>query len=401
MKALELWGGHECTVNSVGERLFDQTHIGGHHLRDDDLDRFAALGLKTLRYPVLWERVSPDRPDEADWTWCDARLAKLKSLGVAPIVGLIHHGSGPAYTSLIADDFAEGLAAHAAAAAERYAWVRDWTPVNEPLTTARFAALYGIWRPHARDERLFWLALLNQVDATRLSMRAIRARNSHARLVQTEDIGRTYATAPLADQARFDNRRRWMSFDLLAGRVTPDHPFWRRLADLGFEDRLRAIADDPCPPDVVGVNHYLTSDRFLDHRVERYPERLRGGNYHQAFADVEAIRVLQPPPEGLAGALEAAWERYGTPVAVTECHNGCTREEQMRWLAEAWSTAQSLRARGVDVEAVTAWALLGASQLEPAAHLRERRVRVGRLRLPRPRAPPDGAGPGHRGPGGR
>ena len=52
----------------------------------------------------------------------------------------------------------------AGAAAERYPWIEDWTPVNEPLTTARFSALYGHWYPHAQDEHAFWLALLNQID---------------------------------------------------------------------------------------------------------------------------------------------------------------------------------------------------------------------------------------------
>jgi dTDP-4-dehydrorhamnose reductase len=41
-------------------------------------------------------------------------------------------------------------------------------------------------------------------------------------------------------------------------------------------------------------------------------------------------------------------------------HNGCTREEQLRWAAEAWDTALALRQKGVEVEAVTAWSLLGS-----------------------------------------
>ena len=47
-------------------------------------------------------------------------------------------------------------------------------------------------------------------------------------------------------------------------------------------------------------------------------------------------------------------------MAVTEVHNGCSREEQMRWIAEAWRTAQTMRGRGGPIQAVTAWSLLGA-----------------------------------------
>ena len=360
MDALELWGGHECTVNRVGDHYFDQTRRSGHHERLSDLDLFAGLGVAALRYPVLWERIAPRRPDELDFAWSDQRLGRLQELNVRPVVGLTHHGSGPRYTSLLDDSFATGLAAFAGRVAERYPWVTDWTPVNEPLTTARFSALYGHWYPHLRDESAFWVALLNQIDATRLAMREIRARNPAARLVQTEDLGRTYSTRAVAHQASFDNDRRWMTWDLLAGRVGPGHPLWRRLAGFGLAERLKAIADDPCPADVVGVNHYLTSDRFLDHRVEAYPPERRGGNEFMSFADVEAVRVLQPGPEGLEGVLQEAWERYGAPLAVTECHNGCTRDEQMRWLWDAWDVAKRLRARGIEVQAVTAWALLGA-----------------------------------------
>jgi dTDP-4-dehydrorhamnose reductase len=277
-----------------------------------------------------------------------------------PIAGLLHHGSGPRYTSLLHDDFARAFARFAGAAAERYPWIEDWTPINEPLTTARFSALYGHWYPHVADERAFWAALINQIEAVRLAMREIRAVNPGARLIQTEDLGRTYATRAVAHQADFDNARRWMTWDLLCGRVTFDHPLWERLEGFGFGERLRILADAPCPPDVVGVNHYLTSDRFLDHRIEAYPPERRGGNEFMAFADVEAIRVALPAPGGLEGALDEAWARYGLPLAVTESHNGCTREEQVRWLREAWETAQTLRARNVDVRAVTAWALLGS-----------------------------------------
>ncbi|HYD45253.1 MAG TPA: family 1 glycosylhydrolase, partial [Phenylobacterium sp.] len=360
MKTLELWGGHECTVNRVGEVYYDQTRRSGHHDRVFDLDLFADLGLTALRYPLLWERVAPDHPQDFDWSWTDERLSRMAALDIRPIAGLVHHGAGPRWTGLAQKSFAPGLAAFARAAAERYPWVRDWTPVNEPLTTARFACLYGLWHPHLADEGVFWTALLNQIDGVRLAMREIRKVNPEARLIQTEDLGRTYSTAAVAHQTDFDNRRRWMTWDLLSGQVTPGHALWARLCGFGLEGRLRAIAEDPCPPDVVGVNHYLTSDRFLDHRCEGYPPERCGGNDFMRYADVEAVRVLLPAPEGLEGVLEEAWARYGRPLAVTEAHAGCTREEQMRWLAEAWDTAKRLRARGHDIEAVTAWSLLGA-----------------------------------------
>lgn len=361
MGELELWGGLECTVNRVGDRYLDQIALSGHRDRIDDIDLFATLDFKALRYPVLWEHVSPDRPDHCNWSWVDPRLEKLRTSNMRVIAGLVHHGSGPRYTGLLEENFATGLARHARNVAERYPWIEAWTPVNEPLTTARFSALYGHWHPHRQDERSFWLALLNQIDGIRLAMRAVRSINPAARLIQTDDLGRTYATAALRDQAGFDNQRRWAGWDLLSGKLTPEHPFWTRIGSFGLGDRLRAIMDDPCPPDIIGINHYLTSDRFLDHRLQRYPAHLHGGSDRQRYVDVEAVRALDPAPHGLRRALEECWARYGRPIAITEVHNGCTREEQMRWLAQSWDIASSLRQAGADIRAVTAWSLLGSA----------------------------------------
>src|SRR4051794_554080 len=114
MSAVEMWGGLECTVARIHDKYVDQTILNGHEHRPDDLDRFASLGIKAIRYPVLWERVAPNGLGSADWRWTDERLQRLRDLGLRPIVGLLHHGSGPRYTSMDDPGFAEGLAEFAA-----------------------------------------------------------------------------------------------------------------------------------------------------------------------------------------------------------------------------------------------------------------------------------------------
>ena len=357
---LELWGGVECTVNRVGDEFRDQVVLTGHHLREDDLDRFAALGLRTLRFPVLWERTAPAGLDQVDWRWPDARLARARALGLRPIVTLVHHGSGPRETNLLDPGFPEQLAAYARAVAERYPWVTDYTPINEPITTARFSALYGLWYPHAQGDQPFLRAVLAECRAIVLAMRAIREIVPEARLVQTEDLGRTSSTKLLAYQANFDNDRRWLGFDLLTGRLRPQDRMWRHLRALGIEQAsIEWFLEHRCPPDVVGVNHYLTSNRHLDTELDRYPPETWGGNGRHRYADVAGVRVLEDPVRP-AQLLEEAWERYRLPIAVTEAHLGCTREEQLRWLREMWDAAHEARAHGADIRAVTAWALLGA-----------------------------------------
>ncbi|GAA5513246.1 hypothetical protein Dcar01_01974 [Deinococcus carri] len=361
MDNLELWVGIEPTVSRVRTESLDQLSLSGFDRRPEDIDRLAALGVSALRFPLLWERTAPQGLAQADWRWADERLARLAGHGVRPIVGLVHHGGGPRHTHLLDPGFVDGLRAYARAVAERYPDVSDYTPVNEPLTTARFSALYGHWYPHARDERSFWQALMHQLRATVLAMEEIRRVNPEARLIQTEDLGHISSTPRLRGQADFENERRWLSFDLLLGRVDEAHPMWDHLRWAGASEReVLWFAEHPCPPDVLGLNVYVTSERFLDERLHHYPSHTHGSNGRERYADVEAVRVRGESIGGVGGRLREAHARYGLPLAITEVHLGCTREEQLRWLHAAWQEAGQVRREGADVRAVTAWAALGA-----------------------------------------
>jgi len=123
---------------------------------------------------------------------------------------------------------------------------------------------------------------------------------------------------------------------------------------------LRAAAEDPCPPDIIGLNYYITGERFIDHRLERYPENTHGGNGIDTYADVEAVRVVREGVAGGGALLQEAWDRYHLPLAMTEVHLGAWREEQLRWLLEVWKEVCHSHARGLDVRAFTVWSLLGA-----------------------------------------
>jgi dTDP-4-dehydrorhamnose reductase len=288
--SVELWGGVECTIARIGDDWRDQVAETGHRERPDDIDLIAALGIRTLRYPVIWESVAPDRPDRLDFCWTDERLGRLRDLGIEVVAGLVHHGSGPAYTRLVDPDFPRKLADYAARVAERYPWIAMWTPVNEPLTTARFSGLYGHWYPHRRDYRAFLRTLVNQCRGIVEAMAAVHAVVPDARLVQTEDLGKTFSTAPLRAQAAHENERRWLSLDLLCGRVGPQHPMYRFLRNAGVTDNeLEFFASSAGIPDLLGINHYLTSERFLDHRLHLYPGHPIGGNRRERYVDAEAV----------------------------------------------------------------------------------------------------------------
>ena len=357
----EIWGGIECTINRVKDEYFDQLEYSGHYVRDDDIDIIAQLGVKAMRFPILWERHQPERAHLIDWSWTEKRLSRLQQSNIVPLVGLIHHGSGPKYTSLLDDDFAEQLQEYALKVATRFPWIENYTPVNEPLTTARFSGLYGLWYPHHRDDMSFAKMLLNQLKAVVLCMHAIRTVNPKAKLIQTEDLAKTYSTPLLQYQAIFENHRRWLTFDFLCGKVIPGHPLWQHFIDIGIsEDEILFFYRNQCPPDIMGFNHYVTSERYLDQNYQKYPPHTYGGNRIHKYADVEAVRIDHGEPSGLEVLLREAWHRYRLPIAMTEVHLHCSREEQLRWFKEKYETCCLLLKEGITIKAVTAWSLLGA-----------------------------------------
>ncbi len=357
---LALWGGIECTVNRVGDLYQDQLCRNGHHDRPEDLDLLAELGIRTLRYPVLWERTAPTHPDELQWAWPDERLNRLHALGIDPIVGLVHHGCGPCYATFDRPAFEREMPRYARRVAERYPWVRAYTPVNEPLTTARFAGLYGLWYPHGRSDRQFVDILLRQARTTVRAMAEIRTIQPEAQLVQTDDLGYVHSSPGLEYQADFENCRRWLTWDLLCGLVTPHHPLWTYLRKSGASEwHLWYHVENPCPPSIVGVNHYVTSERFLDANLAAYAPHQYAGNGRHTYVDTEVVRAAPEERLGVQNLLLQAWERYHLPLAITEAHLGDCVDEQKRWLGEVWQQALAARREGADVRAVTAWALLG------------------------------------------
>ena len=352
---IEVWGGVEYTFNRVRETYFDQMLLSGHKDRTTDYELFLNLGIKTLRFGLLWEHHELD----PSWHWEDAHLNCLRNLGIRPIAGLLHHGSGPRHTSLLDPHFPEKLAAYAGKVAERYPWIDAYTPVNEPNTTARFSGLYALWYPHHFSRASYLRALLNQLKATVLSMNAIRRIRPDAQLIQTDDVGKTTAVQNLRPLSELLNLRRWLPYDLLCGLVDSQHPMFEYIRSEGIaEAEIIWFEEHPLPPDVIGVNYYPTSDRFLDDRVELYPDDRRSAE--GPFVDVEAVRVCSDGITGIDSILGEAWDRYHIPVAVTEVHLGSSVEEQIRWFAEGWDGIHKARRNGAECVALTAWALLGS-----------------------------------------
>lgn len=356
----ELWGGIECTINRVQDQYLDQLEYAGHYERITDLDHLENLGISKLRYPVIWEKHQPEQDTVIDWTRTGQYLERLRAMDITPIAGLVHHGSGPKYVNFYDGSFERGLADYALKVAAQFPWLEFYTPVNEPLTTARFCGLYGHWYPHKTSDYDFFKVLLSECKATVMAMKVIKQLNPNAKLIQTDDLGKCYSTPLLKYQADYENERRWLSYELLSGTLTPDKVMWKYMLEQGIKEaELRYFLENNYPPDVCGFNYYLTSERYLDEDLQKYPESYHGGNEIHNYADVHTALVKMDQESGAYHLIKEAWDRLQRPLAITECHLYSPREDQMRWFYDMWLTLNRLRDEGVDIKALTAWALYG------------------------------------------
>ncbi|GAC1308472.1 MAG: family 1 glycosylhydrolase [Vulcanimicrobiaceae bacterium] len=346
----ELWASPEPTVARIeGSRVRDQLDETGHAQRDADIGRLADLGVAAARYPVLWERVAPTARFACDYTWPDRRLHALAERGVEPIVTLLHHGSGPQWTGLLDPHFPELFAEYAGATARRYPWVKRWTPINEPLTTARFATLYAAWYPNLFfDDRAFGRAVVNEVRGIALACDRIADAIPDATFLLTEDL-QSFTAADEGVERYVDHKRErmYLSCELLQGRVVDGHPMHRYLHDVCGIPRseLALIARKPHPPDVMGWNYYPNSERWL--------QSDGSGHRNVAVVDVAPQRLALEP------LLRAAYARLGTPCALSEVHVLGNERERARWLLQRLDDALAARSAGVPIVAFGAWAAFG------------------------------------------
>jgi dTDP-4-dehydrorhamnose reductase len=345
-----VWASPEPTVARIGRDVWrDQLHETGHDVRHSDVALIADLGVHATRYPVLWEKVAPDDPQSRDYRWAEQRLGALAERGVEPIVTLLHHGSGPRYTSLVDPAFPHLFADYAAATARRFPWVKRWTPINEPLTTARFSTLYATWYPNAFfDEPAFGRAIVNEVLAIAYASDRIRDVIPDARFLLTEDLQSfTAADAGVEAYVAHKRERSFLSCELLQGRITDGHPMHRYLVDRCRVDpaHLRRLERRPQPPDMMGWNYYPNSERWLESHGD--------GHRNLGMVDVAPERL------DMRALLRAAYARLGIPFALSEVHVIGNERERARWMLQRFEDALAVAADGVPVKAFGAWAAFG------------------------------------------
>ena len=323
-----------------GHRALDEYQLMGHyeHWRED-LALARELGVKAIRWGVPWYRIEPFQPGLFDWRWTDEVIPYLvQELGIAPVIDLMHYGC-PFWLrrEFASADYPSAVAAYAGAFAERYkGLVRWYTPLNEPIVTALYCGQRGLWPPYLRTETGYVQVLLQVIEGIVATAAALRAVDPTIVLVHVEATGlsRT-AREDLHAVAREEQLRTFLPYDLLTGRVGPEHPLFAWLVRSGASpDRLAALAERPAPFDLMGLNFYpqwSTTQLYIDRRG-----RL-------------AYQPVEQDGAGFSGLIHDYWERYRIPIMVTETSARGDEDIRARWLEASVTALRALRQRGVPV----------------------------------------------------
>jgi beta-glucosidase len=322
-------------------RILDEYELIDHYRRwQTDVDLIASLGVRTMRYGVPWYRLNP-AAGSWDWSWTDRVFEHLDRRGIAPIVDLVHYGT-PLWLrgSFVSPDYPHRVAEYAASAVERYGRVAGgWTPLNEPVVTADFCGLRGVWPPHLHGQRGYDRVLVAIAEGIAETVAAIRSVDTAARIVAVEPCDIVTADERELDAAL---RARWqelfLPLDLVFGRVSPRHPLHGRLVSSGIStERLDRLVANPQLPDVVGVNFYPNMSRA--HLVTS-----RG---------ILRRRPMYGTGHDLVAALTAFARHTGLPVMVTETSDNAGVERRRRWMEDSVAQVAAERAAGLPVVGYT------------------------------------------------
>jgi len=340
-------------------KRIDEMDKCGHYQRwQDDFRLVKELGLEYLRYgaPYYKAHVGAGR---YDWSFSDETFNALKQLGITPIADLCHFGVPDWLGDFQNPDFPTLFAEYAKAFAERYPWVRYYTPVNEIFIAATFSAQYGWWNERLASDRAFVNALKNLCKANVLAMRAILEVQPQAIFIQSESSEYFHAENPRClYTANVFNEKRFLSLDLTYG-YPLNVVMYEYLLDNGMtRDEYHWFLENHVKASCVMGNDYYVTNEHLVHE----------DGTSSAAGEIFGYYVI----------THQYFERYRLPVMHTET-NLMDAERAPGWLRKEWANMLRLRQDGVPIIGFTWYSL--TDQVDWDTALREDNGNVNPLGL--------------------
>lgn len=356
--------GIECSYPTIqnGAYRVDQLEATDHYRRwREDLHLTRELGIRFLRYGIPYHRINT-ASGVYDWAPTDEVLLEMRRLEIEPLIDLCHFGM-PDWlgNSFQNPDFPQAFAAYARTFAQRYPWVKFYTPVNEIFVCAKFSALFGWWNEQESSDRAFLTATRHMAGATLLAMREILEIQPQAIFIQSESSEYTHTVCGCQhthERVEWENQVRFLALDLLYGHeVQADIHAW--MMDNGMSrDEYRWFMNQGLHARcVMGNDYYVTNERIVKH--------------DGSLAHVGEVF-------GWYLVTREYYQRYHKPVMHTETN---LREEDnaVAWLWKQWQNLLRMRAEGIPVLGFTWYSL--TDQVDWDTALREPNGNVNPLGL--------------------
>lgn len=331
----------------------------GHYERwRDDFALLNELGIDYLRYGPPYFSCHKG-PGKYDWSFTAETFGALKEQGVTPIADLCHFGVPDWIGDFQNPDWPALFAEFARAFAERFPWVRFYTPVNEIFIAATFSAQWGWWNEKLTSDRAFVNALKHLCQANVLAMHAILEVRKDAVFIQSESSEYFHPEDPSCEElARVYNEKRFLALDLTYG-YPLNVSMYEYLLDHGmtreeYDWFRRSHRKSHC---IMGNDYYITNEHLVDSR----------GNV-TGSGEIFGYYVI----------THQYFERYRLPVMHTETNLG-DEEKAPAWLKKEWANVNQLRRDGVPVVGFTWYSL--TDQVDWDTSLREDAGRVNPLGL--------------------
>ena len=348
--------GIECSYPTIqhGKVRRDQMEECFHYERwREDLSLVKDLGLKVLRYGLPYYAVH-QAPGKYDWSFADEAMAEIKRLGITPILDLMHFGVPQWLGNFQNPELPMYFAEYAAAVAQRYPWVRYYTPVNEMYVTARISAKDGLWNEQLKTDHAFITAIKHVVAASILASQSIARYRPDAVIIMSESAEYTHqATTSPSSAITLGNKLRFLALDLLYA-----HPFDSDVCLYALDNGLtRAeydwfMAGEPPGYQILGNDYYGHNEKII----------CPNGDIFQSED------VL-----GWYNITKQYYERYNKPVMHTET-NFHDPERATSWLWKQWINVLQMRSTGVPVLGFTWYSL--TDQIDWDIELAEKRGKV-------------------------
>ena len=339
--------GIECSCPVVeGNVRVDQLQSTGHYdLWQTDLKLVRELGLRYLRYGPPIYRIWTG-PEEFDWSLLDPVMHEMRRLGIVPVIDLVHFGLPDWLGNFQNPEWPQRFADYAHRFAERYPWVRYYTPVNEIYVTALFSASYGWWNERLMSDHAFVTNIKHCCKASILAMRAILDLRPDAIFIFSESTEYVHPGSPdTVMQAHFMNERRFLSLDLLFGHDVSATMYRYLLASGMSADEYMWFRDvrDLRTHCIMGTDYYITNEHVI-----------RSNGTSIGAGDVYGYYVI----------TRQYFDRYRLPVMHTETNRAA--KHAVEWLWKEWMNLLRLREDGVPIVGFTWFGLVDMKDWDTA-----------------------------------